>query len=72
MFVSSALLLGALHSVLAVTIPPHDTHDYSHVEGIQLPGEWYQPETHPVHKLFRRAPDDGVARPAVGSPGASN
>ena len=72
MLLSSALLLGAtLRSALAITIP-HDTHDHSHVESVQLPGEWYQPETHPVHKLFRRAPDDGVVRPAVGSPGASN
>ncbi|RXW23916.1 hypothetical protein EST38_g1931 [Candolleomyces aberdarensis] len=69
MLLSTALLLlgATLRSALAVTIP-HDTHDHTHVEHAQLPGEWYQPESHPVHKLFRRAPDDGVRRPAVGSP----
>ncbi|RXW25255.1 hypothetical protein EST38_g625 [Candolleomyces aberdarensis] len=69
MLCSAWLLLAALPSVFAASVPLHDSHDHdhSHVERTQLPGGWYQPESHPVHKLFRRAPDDGVQRPAVGS-----
>ena len=74
MLCSALLLLAALPSAFTASVPLHDTHDHehSHVERTQLPGSWYQRESHPVHKLFRRAPGDGVDRPAVGSAGMLN
>lgn len=68
--VLSALLLLPL-LVLAHPTPQPDGSDCGSVKR-SLPGRWYQPEGHPVEKLFKRqngtVPTDGVTYPAVGSP----
>ncbi|KAG2013658.1 chitin deacetylase [Coprinopsis cinerea AmutBmut pab1-1] len=63
-------LFAFLPLVSAVTVPAlNDRHDsHEHVQPGALPERWYQDDSHPVHRLFKRATDDGIAYPPVGSP----
>lgn len=70
MLFSSLLVLAASPLLHAASVPVTKApHDHGHVERMQLPKRWYQESGHRVERLFRRGPDDGVTRPAVGSPG---
>lgn len=73
MLFSAFLLLLAISRIHAAVIKklPNDLPHENDVYDRPLPASWYQPEDHPVHYLFKRAPGDGVSYPAVGSPGQS-
>lgn len=58
---SLILLLASAPITLALHVHPPTL-------GKRLPSTWYQPEDHPVHKLFRRGTTDGATYPVVGSP----
>ncbi|KAJ3545390.1 hypothetical protein NMY22_g2459 [Coprinellus aureogranulatus] len=69
MLLSSLLVLAASPFIHAASVPvTNAAHDHDHVEHVRLPKRWYQEAGHPVERLFKRGPDDGVTRPAVGSP----
>lgn len=69
MLFSSLLVLAASPLIHAASVPVTNApHDHGHVERMQLPKRWYQEAGHRVERLFKRGPDDGVTRPAVGSP----
>ncbi|TFK32917.1 chitin deacetylase [Crucibulum laeve] len=62
------ILSAALGVVLGASIPsPHD-HGVSHQMSKRLPSTWYHADDHPAHALFKRATNDGVTYPTVGSP----
>ena len=66
------ILLVALPLVHAAAVPnTHDSDDHNHSHDVRqsLPSSWYQARDHPVHKLFKRAPGDGVNYAPVGTPG---
>src|SRR5258705_8093258 len=69
MLFSKAAIVFALPLLRAASVPLHGG---DHVDEVpnSLPGAWYHEPTHPVHSLFRRAPDDGTPYPVVGTPGA--
>ncbi|KAI0750852.1 hypothetical protein C8Q80DRAFT_1306961 [Daedaleopsis nitida] len=63
---------SVLHSLLVLaatlsSVTAHPAHDHDDVVNAALPGDWYHPEDHPVHALFKRG-DDGVNYAAVGTP----
>lgn len=66
------ILLLSLPLIHAAAVPNvHDSYDLGHSHDVRqsLPGDWYQPRDHPVHKLFKRAPGDGITYAPVGTPG---
>jgi len=68
MFFTSSLV-SFLLIARAAAVPKPSDHDHAHNVRRALPDTWHQPEDHPVHALFKRAPGtDGVAYPSVGSP----
>lgn len=75
MLLSTSLLLLVVSCIRAAVISrPHDIHDHheNDVYDKRLPDAWHQPSDHPVHSLFRRAPDDGTSYAAVGTPAWSS
>ena len=70
---SRLLALACLFcSVYSATIAHrHDDHDHAPVNR-RLPSTWYQPDDHPAHALFKRAPTDGAVYAQVGSPSTSS
>jgi len=73
MLFTAFLLLLAISRIQAavISVLPNDHAHENDVYDKPLPASWYQPEDHPVHYLFKRAPGDGIPYPAVGSPGQS-
>ncbi|KAF8655300.1 hypothetical protein AX16_003198 [Volvariella volvacea WC 439] len=66
MFLSSLLLfLAPVASFAAPT--SNDIYAHDHSSSGSLPTTWHQPDDHPVHRLFPRAPTDGTDYPPVGS-----
>lgn len=64
------LLAIPLVNAIALANPQNNAeHDHSHNIRRSLPGTWYQKRDHPVHALFKRGADDGIAYATVGSPG---
>ncbi|KAF9491030.1 glycoside hydrolase/deacetylase [Pleurotus eryngii] len=65
----SALILFAAPFVIATSI--NTRHNDHHDVSTQLPSTWYHAAEHPVHKLFKRGPEedtDGIEYATVGSP----
>ncbi len=64
----SALILFAAPFVIATSI--NSRHNDHHDVSARLPSTWYHAAEHPVHKLFKRGPEDtdGVEYATVGSP----
>jgi len=63
------ILLVALPLINAAAVPNTHDHNHSHDVRQSLPSNWYQARDHPVHKLFKRAPGDGINYAPVGTPG---
>jgi hypothetical protein len=70
LFTPLLLLLFTLSCIHAAVISRPHAHE-NDIYDKPLPAAWYQPADHPAHSLFKRAPGDGTAYPAVGSPGES-
>ncbi|PFH52725.1 carbohydrate esterase family 4 protein [Amanita thiersii Skay4041] len=73
----SLILLASLFPlfslVSAVVVPSTSlAHSHDSYATTTTPGSWYHQSSHPVHTLFRRAPDDGIEYPPVGSPAWSS
>ncbi|KAL4259230.1 chitin deacetylase [Pleurotus pulmonarius] len=65
MFTTFILLTATFVSATSISYRHNDHHDAS---STPLPSAWYHTAEHPVHKLFKRGPTDGVEYAPVGSP----
>ncbi|TFK28739.1 glycoside hydrolase/deacetylase [Coprinopsis marcescibilis] len=59
--------LAFLPVVASVFVPPNQHSDHEHLDRRALPKRWFQDEEHSARSLFKRATDDGVDYPTVGS-----
>lgn len=65
MFTTFILFAATFVSATSIGSRHNDHHDAS---STPLPSAWYHTAEHPVHKLFKRGPTDGVEYAPVGSP----